>query len=60
MLKIKSFLQNHYPLLISLRGGLAGAVIIMYITRWGPWAHSDSVSYVEAARNLATGGPLAE
>jgi len=39
---------------------VAGAALIWYATSWGPWAFSDSVSYVEAARNLAGGRGLVE
>lgn len=35
-----------------------GIVAILYGTRWGPWAGSDSVEYFEAARNLADGKGL--
>lgn len=38
--------------------GLAGAVVVAYGTRWGPWAFSDAVGYMVNARNLATGRGL--
>ena len=34
------------------------ATTIFYSTPWGPWAGSDSVAYIEAARNLANGRGL--
>lgn len=34
---------------------LVGSYLIWYATSWGPWAGSDSVEYLEAARNLSTG-----
>jgi hypothetical protein len=37
---------------------LAGAVLIHYSTRWGPWTDGDSAEYFEAARNLAMGRGL--
>jgi len=39
---------------------LLGMAILTYATRFGPWAFSDSVSYIEAGRNLATGRGLTE
>src|SRR3990172_4693312 len=33
--------------------GIAAALAVLYATVWGPWAGSDSVEYLEAARNLA-------
>src|SRR3990172_4393457 len=38
--------------------GIAAALTILYATVWGPWAGSDSVEYLEAARNLAGGQGL--
>jgi 4-amino-4-deoxy-L-arabinose transferase-like glycosyltransferase len=37
---------------------LGGALVIVYATRWGPWAYSDSTAYIVAARNLAHGQGL--
>jgi hypothetical protein len=37
---------------------LAGAGLILYATRWGPWAYSDSVEFIGSARNLAAGRGL--
>lgn len=37
---------------------LAGAVLIHYGTRWGPWTDGDSAEYFEAARNFAIGRGL--
>lgn len=39
---------------------MVGVGILTYATRFGPWAYSDSVSYIEAGRNLATGRGLTE
>ncbi|MEP7133953.1 MAG: hypothetical protein ABI904_03375 [Chloroflexota bacterium] len=39
------------PLLFSLLGG----TVIFYGTQWGPWVFSDSVEYIEVARNLLAG-----
>ncbi len=38
--------------------GIAAALTVLYATVWGPWAGSDSVEYLEAARNLAGGQGL--
>src|SRR3990172_9594448 len=38
--------------------GIAAALAVLYATVWGPWAGSDSVEYLEAARNLAGGQGL--
>ncbi|MEA1978690.1 MAG: hypothetical protein U9N80_12420, partial [Chloroflexota bacterium] len=46
------------PFLIGVILALAGATMIAYATTWGPWVKSDSVEYVEAARNLAVGKGL--
>ena len=43
--------------LILLTAAVA-AVIIFQALPWGPWAGSDSVAYIEAARNLANGRGL--
>ena len=37
---------------------VAGMLLIVYGTRWGPWAFSDAVGYMVNARNLATGKGL--
>jgi hypothetical protein len=34
------------------------AAVVFHSTPWGPWAGSDSVAYIEAARNLANGRGL--
>lgn len=46
------------PILIAVSLALAGGYMIAYATKWGPWVGSDSVEYVEAARNLAAGEGL--
>jgi hypothetical protein len=38
--------------------GLAGAIFVVYITRWGAIAYSDSINYVLTARNLLSGKGL--
>jgi hypothetical protein len=47
-----------FPFLVGVLLAVAGAYMIAYATRWGPWAGSDSVEYVEAARNIAAGKGL--
>ena len=37
---------------------VVGFLLILYATRWGPWAYSDSVEFLGAARNLAAGRGL--
>ena len=39
---------------------IIAGVIVWYAMNRGPWAYSDSVSYIEAGRNLAEGRGLAE
>jgi hypothetical protein len=34
---------------------LIAALIVVYATAWGPWAFSDAVGYVTAARNVVAG-----
>jgi hypothetical protein len=41
-------------LLISL----AGSLVIIYSTRWGPWVFSDSTEYIFSASNLIAGHGL--
>jgi len=38
--------------------GIAAGLTVLYATAWAPWAGSDSVEYLEAARNLAGGRGL--
>lgn len=38
--------------------GLLGALLVLYATRWGPWAYSDSVEFIVSARNLVAGRGL--
>lgn len=38
--------------------GISGALAILHATTWGPWVQSDSVEYLEAARNLVAGEGL--
>jgi hypothetical protein len=51
-----------HPALVGVVVVLAvlGGGLIAYATRWGPWAYSDSVSYIEVARNLVSGEGLVE
>ncbi len=35
--------------------GLAGSLLVVYATRWGPWAYSDGVGYLMLARNVLQG-----
>src|SRR3972149_12238204 len=38
--------------------GMTAALMGVYATDWGPWVGSDSVEYLESARNLASGRGL--
>ena len=44
-----------WPLYVILLESVIGASAIIYATRWGPWAHSDSAAYILSARNLLGG-----
>jgi hypothetical protein len=37
---------------------ILGCASVVYGMKWGPWAGSDSVAYIEAARNFAKGDGL--
>ena len=37
---------------------LAGVLLILYCTRWGPWVLSDAMVYVVSAKNLLSGHGL--
>jgi len=50
--------RKAFPFLVGVLLAIAGATMIAYATRWGPWVKSDSVEYVEVARNLAAGKGL--
>lgn len=50
--------RDALPLIVGVLVAVVGAYMIAYATRWGPWAGSDSVGYVEVARNLAAGKGL--
>jgi hypothetical protein len=45
-------------LLLLAALSLAGILLILFATRWGPWAYSDSVEFVVSARNLVAGRGL--
>jgi hypothetical protein len=49
-----------YPQLLVTVVTLLGALLVTYAMRWGPWAYSDSVTYVETGRNFAAGIGLVE
>jgi hypothetical protein len=49
---------QHLPIIAIAVVALMGALTIAYATHWGPWVGTDSVEYVEAARNLAAGKGL--
>jgi 4-amino-4-deoxy-L-arabinose transferase-like glycosyltransferase len=51
---------NFYVLIAALILTIIGGSLIWYTTSWGPWAYSDSVSYLEASQNLAAGRGLVE
>ena len=38
--------------------GMTAVLMGVYATDWGPWVESDSVEYLESARNLASGRGL--
>lgn len=46
---------RHWPIAAA---ALLGALAIVWATRWGPWAFSDSVEYIVSARNLLRGDGL--
>jgi len=50
--------RDFIVMIIVLLLGVAGGSMVAYATRLGPWAYSDSVEYVEAARNFASGNGL--
>ena len=43
---------------VLLPWAILAAMMVLYATAWGPWAGSDTVEYLEAARNLAAGRGL--
>lgn len=45
-------------LLVLALLSLAGLLAIIYSTRWGPWAYSDSTKYIVSARTFLEGGGL--
>jgi hypothetical protein len=47
-----------FPFLVGVLLAFAGATMIAYATRWGTVVGSDSIEYVEAARNFAAGKGL--
>lgn len=47
-----------WTLLIITVLSLVGSLAIIFSTRWGPWAFSDSVEYIVSARNLLQGKGL--
>jgi hypothetical protein len=52
-------MKRSIPLVLVAALALLGAGSMVYATRWGPWAGTDSVEYIDAARNLAAGrGPV--
>ncbi len=51
---LKSRLTIVGILLISIMGSLG----IVYATKWGPWAYSDSTEYIVSARSLLAGRGL--
>ncbi len=48
-------IRKQYAYLIIIILGIIGGLIASITMKWGPWAGSDSVAYIEAARNLASG-----
>lgn len=52
---MRNNLSDKLGVLSIVATALVGSYLIWYATSWGPWAGSDSVEYLEAARNLSTG-----
>jgi len=52
---MRNNLSDKLGILGFVATALVGSYLIWYATSWGPWAGSDSVEYLEAARNLSTG-----
>ena len=52
---MRNNLSDKLGILGFVATALVGSYLIWYATSWGPWAGSDSVEYLEAARNLTTG-----
>jgi hypothetical protein len=52
---MRNNLSDKLGILGLVATALVGSYLIWYATSWGPWAGSDSVEYLEAARNLSTG-----
>jgi hypothetical protein len=51
--------KRAWILIILLIMSVAGAFLVSYGMRWGPWTNDDSAEYFEAARNIAAGlGPV--
>ncbi len=42
-------------LLLILLLSVGAASLVLYATRWGPWAFSDSAAYLSCARNYSAG-----
>ncbi len=59
MTRITSQLQSRRIVIgIIILISLIGAGVIIFATRWGPWAYSDGVGYIVNARNLIRGDGL--
>ena len=57
-MRLRSLKQDQVVLAALILLTVAGMLLIVYGTRWGPWAFSDAVGYMVNARNLATGKGL--
>lgn len=55
---IKPFTKVPSGLLIILFFSLGAMAIVIYATRWGPWAFSDSAIYLHIASNITSGAGL--
>jgi hypothetical protein len=47
--------NNRWVITAIIILGLVGGVLIIYSTKWGPWAFSDSTAYIYVAKNFIQG-----
>ena len=58
MRTLRSVSIDQAILLVIALLSLAGSLAIIFSTRWGPWAYSDSATYIVSARSLLEGEGL--
>jgi hypothetical protein len=58
MLKAKFISKIHPIIWMIILISIAGSIAIVYSTRWGPWAYSDSTEYIVSARTFISGRGL--